>query len=840
MVGGLAPGSNADAIGACRRATPAAHAPQQPPLAPGPALAVSAALRLGQRRGLFGGIALLSCATLVLQIALTRLYSALFGHHLAFLAISLSLFGVGLGGVLLYVAPALARPPRLFARLAYLSGATSLATIAAILLLMQSSPIGDLDAATLGRVALLYVVSASPFTFVGVAVAAGLRHAARDVSRLYLFDLLGAAAGGLGAVAALRAGAPRAVLIAAVLAALGGVVFALGAREQAGPYSEREAPPHAGVIATLALGSAFLLAGDLGSPWLKLPSLKHVPMENVKFSRWNEMALITVDKPVGGMAWMRMDGSAATAILDTKTTPPLHPDEMAYVLHGGTGPVLVIGSGGGRDLRAALKAGQTDIYAAEINPLIVDDVMRGAFKEFSGGLYDRPEIHAEVADGRSFVRRSPLRFKNIVLSLVDTWAAASVGALALTENSLYTVEAFEDFLEHLAPDGTLLVNRWDNEFERLLALGVAGLRAAGAAEPKDHLFACGASRSTSLLVKRTPLTSAEIARLRGHCRKNKFVEAFAPDAPHGELRRRIAAATDVRAVAPDHPTDLTPPTDDRPFFFYTVPTRRLWSTLGSIKALKADQQGLLTLAGLCVVSVGVALVMLLGPLAAKRTRVLRAADRGARVGALGFFLCLGAGFVLVEVALVQHFVMFLGHPIYALSTVLVALLLWTGVGSYLTAKVDARALRVSAARRAQLLVGALALAAIALGPVLRHAVSLPLPGRLAITLALLAPLGILMGSQAPLGIRLVEARAPELIPWCWGLNGVASVVATAVGTLAAMHAGFSALLLAAGAAYLLAAAIVPAPPAAPVSGADQAGEAGEVGGADPPRAQAGT
>ena len=202
MVGGLAPGSNADAIGACRRATPAAHAPQQPPLAPGPALAVSAALRLGQRRGLFGGIALLSCATLVLQIALTRLYSALFGHHLAFLAISLSLFGVGLGGVLLYVAPALARPPRLFARLAYLSGATSLATIAAILLLMQSSPIGDLDAATLGRVALLYVVSASPFTFVGVAVAAGSGAPARARGARARARRVRAAGGGRGGAGA--------------------------------------------------------------------------------------------------------------------------------------------------------------------------------------------------------------------------------------------------------------------------------------------------------------------------------------------------------------------------------------------------------------------------------------------------------------------------------------------------------------------------------------------------------------------------------------------------------------------------------------------------------------
>ena len=776
---------------------------------------------LSQRQALFGGIALLSCATLVLQIALTRLYSALFGHHLAFLAISLSLFGIGLGGVLVFLIPAIARPPALFARLAYLSAATAATSVGATVFLLQSEPIGALDAATWTRLTVLYLLSSLPFACVGAAVAAAIRHAASDISRLYLVDLAGAAVGGLGAVAALRAGAPRAGLIVAILAAMAGVIFAL-ARES-GEYSEREARPHTGVIATALLGAVLLLAGDLGDPWLKLPSLKHVPMENVEFQKWNEMALITVDKPVGGMAWMRMDGSAATAILDPKVTPPLHPDEMAYVLHKDRGPVLVIGSGGGRDVRAALKAGQRDVHAAEINPIIVEDVMRGRYREFSGGLYDLPEVHATVADGRSYVRRSPILFRNIVISLVDTWAAASVGALALTENSLYTTEAFRDFIEHLEPEGTLLVNRWDNEFERLLALAAAGLRSAGAQTPGDHLFACGHSRSTSLLIKRTPLSAPEIATLRAHCKAKRFYEVFAPDAPHTALRGRIATMPDVRAAAPDHPTDLTPPTDDRPFFFYTIPTRRLPAVLRDYKALQADNQGLLTLIGLLVVSVGVALIALLGPLLVSRVRVLRAADRGPRLRLLAFFLCLGAGFVFIEVSLVQHFVMFLGHPVYALSTVLVALLLSTGIGSLLTARTGAPTARRVASRRALLLVVAVVVAALILGPLLRAAVSLPFAVRLIVTLLLLTPLGLLMGSQAPLGIRLAEARAPELIPWCWGLNGVASVVATATGTLLALHGGFSALLLAGGVVYLIAAAVVPGAPEAPNANASAEG-----------------
>ncbi|MEO7327373.1 MAG: hypothetical protein ABI193_02260, partial [Minicystis sp.] len=622
-----------------------------------------------QRQGLLGGLAVLSCGTVVLQIALTRLYSALFGHHLAFLAISLSLFGVGLGGVLLYVFPGLCRPPVLLARLAYLSGLASAATVGALLALLHVKPMEKLDLSAISSLAVLYLSSSLPFVLAGIAVAAVLRHASRDISRVYLVDLAGAAVGGLGAIMALRAGALRACLIVAIIEAVAALLFYAGSRSKGAEDAASERRANGGVVATFVLAASVLLAGDLGAPWLKLPALRWIAVEKVELQLWNEMALITVEKASGGMAWMRMDGSSTTAILDPKTTPPLHPDEMAYLLHKEKGPVLVIGPGGGRDIRSALKYGQKEIYAAEVNPIIVNDVMRDRYKTWSGDLFGKPEVHVTVADGRSYVRGSERKYRNLVISLVDTSAAASVGALALSENSLYTVEAFRDYLDHLEPEGTIIVNRWDAELDRLIALAVAGLARVGVTDPKAHLFSCGAARSTALLIKRTPLAPDEIATLRRHCKKNKFTEAFAPDEPRTELRRRLVTGMDPRRADPDHATDLRPPTDDRPFFFYTVPTSRFFKVIGDLSGLQTDNQGLLVLLGLLGVSVVLSLLFLLGPLLVRRAALGGGSSPPApRARPLLFFACLGAGFVFVEVALVQHFVMFLGHPVYALST----------------------------------------------------------------------------------------------------------------------------------------------------------------------------
>lgn len=778
---------------------------------------------LSPRAGLFGGVALLSAAVVLLQIVLTRLFSALFGHHLAFLAVSLSLFGVGVGGALLHAVPALARPPGLLARLSTLACLTSGAAIATILFLVRQKPIAALGPGDLGRLALLYAVCAAPFTLAGVALAGAIQHAARDMSRLYLADLAAAAAGGAGAMLALRLGAPRAVLVVALLCALAGLWFAWPMRLPAGgggrsPVSRRlpGARPPFGLVATMLLGTSVLLAGDLGSPWLKLGDVREVRMDRVEFQKWSLLSFVTVDRPTAGMAWLRMDGSAATAILDAKTNAPLHPDEMGYVLHRSEGPVLVIGAGGGRDVRAALKAGQKKIDAVEINPVIVDDVMRDAYKDFSGDLYGKPEVSVTVADGRSFVRAAKERYRSIVLSLVDTWAASSVGALALSENSLYTVEAFRDYLEHLTPGGTLTVNRWDNEVPRLLGLAAAGLRAAGASDPKAHLFACSHDRTTAVLVKREPYTHDEIQKLRRHCKQHRFREVVAPDVTRGDLGEQLVASR-AGFIDPATGADLRAPTDDRPFFFHTVPASGAMKLLARPKEMAQQHQGLAMLAGLFAVSAALTAVFVLVPVTFGRLRArLRAAERKAapaqrepRARPLAFFLSIGAGFVLVEMGVMQQLTLFLGHPIYAVTTALVVLLLVAGIGSLSTARVALARAPELAASRAHFLVGLLALYAVALGPVLGRAILLPFEVRVAFTVALLVPPGALMGSLAPLGVKLVGARSPGILPWCWGLNGLASVMGTSLGTFLAMSFGFSATLLAAGAAYLIAAMTAP-------------------------------
>lgn len=777
---------------------------------------------LSPRAGLFGGVALLSAAVVLLQIVLTRLFSALFGHHLAFLAVSLSLFGVGVGGALLFAVPAMARPPALLARLAVLSSLTSAAAIGTILFLVRQKPITSLGPSDLGRLALLYGVCALPFTFAGIAIAGAIQHAARDMSKLYLADLAAAAAGGAAAMLALRLGAPRAVLVVAILCALAGLWFAWPMRRPLrspgrSPVSERMPgmQPPFGLVATMLLGSSVLLAGDFGAPWLKLGDVREVRMDKVELQKWSLLSFVTVDKPSGGMAWLRMDGSAATAILDAKTNAPLHPDEMGYVLHRSEGPVLVIGAGGGRDVRAALKAGQKKIDAVEINPVIVNDVMREAYKDFSGDLYGKPEVTVTVADGRSFVRASKEKYRAIVLSLVDTWAASSVGALALSENSLYTVEAFRDYLEHLTPEGTLTVNRWDGEVPRLLGLAAAGLRAAGAEDPKAHLFACSHDRTTAVLVKRTPFARDEIQKLRRHCNQHRFREAFAPDVRRGDLSEQLVASR-AGFIDPKTGADLRAPTDDRPFFFHTVPASAVAKLVRSPKEMAREQQGLAMLMGLFAVSAAFTALCLVVPvtIGGLRSR-LAAAERGAgprrepRARPLTFFLSIGAGFVLVEMGVMQQLTMFLGHPIYAVTTALVALLLAAGAGSLSTARVALARAPALAGRRAQVLVGLLSLYAVVLGPVLGRAIVLPFAGRVLFVVALIVPIGVLMGSLAPLGVKLLAPRSSGILPWCWGLNGLASVMGTALGTFVAMSFGFSATLLFAGAAYLLAAVTVP-------------------------------
>lgn len=757
------------------------------------------------------GTGLVAGSAVTLQVVLTRLFSALFGHHLAFAAISLSMLGVGVGGVLssLLARDDAALRARGLSRAAELSGAAAGATVALLVWMLQVKVPATLDAPALGSLGAVYLLAAVPFSLGGAAIALVLRWAGRGVGVLYWYDLLGAAVGGVLAVPALRIGAPRAMLVVGIALAAGGLALALAARRS----GER---PVWGVVSTFALASVVLLLGDVGAPWIKLPSLRWAASDRVEFSAWNELALVTVDRPVGGMAWMRMDGSAATAILDAKTAPVVHPDQLAYALPAAPerdGPALVIGAGGGRDVAAALKAGKTDVVAVEVNRAIVEDVMRGKYRAFSGGLYDRPEVRVVVADGRHHVRSSPQRYASIVVSLVDTWAASSVGALSLSENGLYTAEAFGDFVSHLTDRGVLVVNRWDAELPRLLGLAVAGLAKVGAADPRKHLYACSAERSTALVVARAPLDGGEIRALRSFCRKGRFLEVLAPDVARGPGRAALDAA--VAAARP-------PATDDRPFFFYGLEGKDLLATLRSPLSLGAEQQGVLLVLALALLSAVLGAPLLVIPVLRRAAPAPSGApvSRAARLRLLLYFGAIGLGFVLVETALVQALTTFLGHPVHALGVSLVLLLLGAGLGSLVSARVGEAVLARGARQRGLLAATMLLLAALALAPLLAELVGLPFGARVLVAAVVAMPLGFAMGGLAPLGLRIASSYGGRLPSLAWGWNGFASVVGASAGTLVALHLGYSAVIFLGAVTYWAAAALVPEAAPEPVTDVD--------------------
>jgi len=471
---------------------------------------------------------------------------------------------------------------------------------------------------------------------------------------------------------------------------------------------------------------------------------------------------------------------------------------------------LVIGPGGGRDLVSALVFGARHVDGVEINPIIANDVMRGQFHEFSGGIYTHPRVRIVVDDGRSFVRRTTERYDIIQASLVDTWAATAAGAYTLTENTLYTVEAFDDYLDHLTDDGILTMTRWVFDGLRLISLAQSAAEKRGWAAA-DRIAIVRHERVATFLFKRTPFTPRELATLRDVAARLGFGVLYAPGDDDGAPLEeetvdgtstadyaRLVRAPDPQRFYTDFYADIRPTTDDRPFFFHTTKLEHQFSVaFGRSMLFGNGLSALLTLLG---ISGALVVLFVLAPLAL--------AGRGTThprgwFAWLVYFGALGAGFMLIEVAILQRFVLLLGHPVYSLTVTLFSLLLGTGLGAAWSRRFDQRSLGRTGAIA---LAGIAAMAVAVIGvvtPLVIWAMPFSRAARIVIAVATLLPMGIALGIPMPTGIRVLSVRAPQLVAWAWGMNGALSVVGATLAIFIAMNWGFHAALLAASGVYLI-------------------------------------
>jgi hypothetical protein len=750
-------------------------------------------------------------ATLLLELSLTRIFSVVFYYHMAFLAISIALFGLGVGGVFSYVVANWKGP--LYSKLGRLSFLNAFLVLVSLTVILVRG-----ETPTVWNLALIYFTTALPFFAAGAIVSLAVSENIARIDRVYFFDLLGAAGGCLLLVPLLNQfGGPCTVIAAAICFAVAAAIW----HSMAGSVRGR-----AGSVA-LALVLVGVLTYNQRHPIIDVRYAKGRHIQWETWSKWNSISRIGVQAPEGGGGMIYIDADASTGIANfdfDHLTPKQHHElleeegiALPYVIRPGA-KALVIGPGGGWDVARALASGSHDITAVEINPIIATTVMREKFPAQSRGLYLRPDVHVHVEDGRSFVRRSTDKYQVIQATLVDTWASTAAGAFALSENNLYTTDAFHDYLTHLTGDGMVCFTRWGveppRESLRLISLGMAALNQLGETQPWRHVIVgrLGSSKGwgarDTVLISRKPLSDADIGRAKGLFAAAGMETVYLPGLDVHNPFRDLLLSPNPTEYQRNYTFDITPVTDNRPFFFYTVQPRDLWNFVRHASHESADyyanNKALPLLFGLMAISLVATALILLAPPLVLGTRLPR------HPGVLRFllyFLFIGTGYILIEVGLIQKFVLFLGHPTYALTVVIFSLLTSSGLGSFASRKVlgSDEGRLIKALGCVALLA---ALLALLVSGLLSALVWLPLPLKILITVALLMPLGFVMGMPFPTALRRLEEMHAPSVRWAWSLNAAASVLGSVGALVCAIYLGLIQTLIIGGLFYLAALVVV--------------------------------
>lgn len=750
------------------------------------------------------GIGIVAASTLALQVLLSRLFAAVLLYHFAFLAVSLALLGVGGGAILIYVRPGWFERggvERSLARWATVL-AVLLVVIPAILVRLHydaSIFVGEIDFNAIVQIALLALLCALPFLAAGIVVALAVKHYVSSIGRLYAFDLLGAGVGAVAMVPLLWLTDP-----ATLIAAMGGLV-GLAVALFAGP-TDRWRWTGIGI----AVAAGVLIAISLASSGR---SIYDLPASGAIAQRWSPLSRLVAFGPQETLFGKPTLYSPVYYDQDVAHVPLYHrgepyvgwnplqlgPQSIGYEITG-PGDALIIGGGGGRDIHNALSEGQQHVDVIELNRAMRDTV-DDDLAQYSGSPYTFPGVSTTIGDGRSTLAASDKTYDQIHIGFTNTLSGNAASSYALTENNLYTLEAFEEYLDHLRPGGILNVSRLyyfnGEEALRATVLALEALRRHGVEHPENNVVVMlgdgiGGEFGTTL-ARLEPYTQAELAKIRRLADERGLGVAYAPGGPYQREWQQLADADSPMDFCESYRVNVCPPTDNKPFFFnMTRPGDLLQATQWDLLARSPYQTLIATLGVLAVLCLLAFVIPLL---------LVRGAGRPP-LNSLFFFAAIGVGYLTLEIVLIQRFVLFLGFPTYALSVVLFSLLVFTGIGSLFAGRwPDQRRTLLRALGISSVLIAA---SAIGLQELLRALIDLPFGARVVTAIALLAPFGLCLGVALPIGLRRLSGLYREAVPWAWGINGMASVLASVLAIAVAITWGFAVATLLALVCYLAA------------------------------------
>jgi spermidine synthase len=771
-------------------------------------------------RTLFAGLGLTSFAALLLELSLTRLFSVVLFYHFAFLAISIALLGLGAGGVFAYLLKKRLARTDTRALAARLCIDNSILVLFVLEIVLRVPVALEVSGRNFLHLSAIYVAAALPFFMTGLLFSVVFARETWRAPRLYGADLGGGALACLTVVPLLNwIGAPNTILAASVAMAAAAMIWAA---------SSRTRKVAGGLVALFIV----LIVANHSSRLIDVTYAKGLFRDPgwVEFARWNALSRVEVDRQ-GQAKTIVIDADASTFIMncdlahwhdttwerDLMSAPPA----LANVLRP-RGEFAIIGPGGGVDVLRAVANGSPSVTGIEINPIIADTIMRGRYADYALHLYDRPEVHIHVTDGRSYLRSTPQRFDVVQMTLVDTWASTAAGAFALSENNLYTVEAFREYFEHLKPGGMIAITRWEfrrpREALRVVSVAMQALHSLGVADPARNFIVASQGPLDEdgipvvVLAKKSAFTPEEESAVHAHFKKYAELAAlYLPSNPAKNPFAELIASNDPHQFSQSYSYNVAPVSDNAPFFFFTLKPGQILAE--GLRRQGIDWKvnlGVLVLILVLVVSLAAVLAFLILPLALQ----------GGRQSPLPllYFVAVGLGYILVEIAFIQRFVLFLGHPTYALTVVIFLLMLSSGAGSLFSRRWLPRT--ELARRPITLVIAALLVDVFFLPDWLEAWVGLGLYSRIAVSGLLLAPLGFVMGMPFPTGLRALAASPIVDVPsgasvednaveWAWAMNAAASVLGSVLAMVIAIQFGLTVTLTCGVAAYLLALLLLP-------------------------------
>ncbi len=740
------------------------------------------------------GIFLISASGLMLEVTLTRIFSATIWYHYAFIAISVALFGWGLGGFSLHILKEKRVLKSTHGSLAISSLLFSLSIPIFLWIIIQLP-------ATPNYLSLYFITSVVPFFLAGITLAQAFDIFREITGKLYFADLIGASFGALGITLILGIlGGESTALFVATLPALATLFFS----------THR---PDFWKTKTFSLGLASILAVALlivCNSEFHILTIKNAPAKglyqhmhsdpklHIVFTKWNSYSRIDgvegVEPPhiariyIDSDAWtnvVKWDGRIESMEEATKWFRyiPFRLEKKPKA--------LIIGPGGGVDVLLSLVAGSKEVTAVELNPLIVEFV--GHYGEKAGNIYNNPNVNLIIDEGRNFISRSNEKYDIISLSFVDSWASVSSGGLALSENYLYTTEAFHEYFNHLTDNGIFVVIRWQVDIPRLVSNSISMMEEYGIPpdEAGDHIAILLADSPKKdeptqmiFMVKKTPFTKGEGLEIKNLSSKYNPVHIpyVTSSFPYNELFSGRISPDEFYSQFDEK---VDPVRDDSPFYFanekpYGIPTYLMRFLLIPISATFLF------------------FAFSYSSEAKKKTETTLF---------ILYFIALGLGFILIEISVLQKFILLLGHPIFTLSVILFSLLVSGGIGSFLSGRFREEALPKRIFAVCSLIFFISTIYTLALPHLIPIFLPFSIQARIVITFFFLFPLGLFMGMPFPLGIRIVgNSLKSGSVPFYWGLNGITSVFGSIAAIMIGLGLGFTFTTLAGSASYLIAAA----------------------------------